>query len=61
MNDCKTAKPPIGAEIAVRGIDNWDGEGDPYLRLATVDEQGVLRDRESSKPLLDYVGDKIQE
>lgn len=44
---------------AVLYRDNWDGEGDTYEMLATLDSNLIWHDHESGKKLLEYEGDVV--
>lgn len=50
------AKPGL---YAIRHLDNWDGEGDMRVSLATYDDKGVWKHEENGAPVLEYRGDKI--
>lgn len=47
--------------VAVRAINNWDGEHDVYLTLAYIDDGEIWRNHESASPLIEYQGDQVLE
>lgn len=59
-NSSATVENPVKPGLyAIRHLDNWDGEGDMRVSLATYDDKGVWRHDENGAPVLEYRGDKI--
>lgn len=58
-NSSATVEAPAAGMYAIRHLDNWDGEGDIRVSLATYDDKGKWKHDENGAPVLEYRGDKI--
>ncbi len=55
------SNPKKGETVAIRGVDNWDGEREIYHTLACINDEGDWCSDESGGKLLVYEGDAILE